>query len=148
MHRYKFADWHLKFDIYPAAIVLVPLHHHLKFFVDLRVFGLGARGKIVFDCIRFRALRRHGTLMLLLVERLQVSADRFTWPHRPRALNLHMHINLTPSTRVCARALLTLYPVYPTQLCSCMKEGKRNEIASRSPIKTRLYSTNVIRARY
>lgn len=76
--------------------MLVPLHHHLKFFIDLRVFGLGARGKIVFDCIGFRTLRRHGTLMFLLVERLQVSADRFTWPHRPRALNLHMHVNLTP----------------------------------------------------
>lgn len=64
--------------IYPAAIVLVPLHHQLKFFVDLRVFGFGARGKIVFDRVGFRALRRHGTLMFLLVERLQVSADRFT----------------------------------------------------------------------
>lgn len=90
-------DWHLTdLNIYPAAIVLVPLHHHLKFFIDLRIFGLGARGKIVFDCIGFRTLRRHGTLMFLLVERLQVSADRFTWPHRPRALNLHMHVNLTP----------------------------------------------------
>lgn len=68
----------LDLNIYPAAIVLMPLHHHLKFLVDLRVFGLGARGKIVLDRIGFRALWRHGTLMFLLVERLQVSADRFT----------------------------------------------------------------------
>lgn len=50
--------------------MLVPLHHHLKFFVDLGVFGLGTRGKIILDRVGFRTLRRHGTLMFLLVERL------------------------------------------------------------------------------
>jgi len=114
-------DWHLTdLNIYPAAIVLVPLHHHLKFFINLRVFGLGARGKIVFYCIRFRTFRRHGTLMFLLVKRLQVSADRFTWPHRPRALNLHMHINLTPR-----RALLIL-PEFT--LAITFYAGKKKEI--------------------
>lgn len=50
--------------------MLVPLHHHLKFFVDLGVLRLGARGEIVLDRVGFRTLRRHGTLMFLLVERL------------------------------------------------------------------------------
>jgi len=98
----------------------MPLHHHLELFVYLRVFGLRARGEIVLDCIRFRTLRRHGTLMFLLVERLQVSADRFTWPHRPRALNLHMHINLTPRR---ARALLIL-PGLLSQLRSHTEEKR------------------------
>lgn len=92
--------------------MLVPLHHHLKFLVDLRVFGFGARSKTVFDCIGFRTLRRHGTLMFLLVERLQVSADRFTWPHRPRALNLHMHVNLTTPRRARSLAYATRF-IFP-----------------------------------
>jgi len=117
-------------NIYPAAIVLMPLHHHLKFLVDLRVFGLGARGKIVFNCVGFRALWRHGTLMLLLVERLQVSADRFTWPHRPRALNLHIHVNLTPR-----RALLIL-PGLLSQLRSRRKKkGSRSSHRSETTFR-------------
>lgn len=48
--------------------MLVPLHHHLELFVDLRVFGFGAGREIIFDRIGLRTLWRHGTLMLLLVE--------------------------------------------------------------------------------
>lgn len=79
---------------YPSAVMLVPLHHQLELLVDLGVFGFGARCEIVLDRVWLRTFWRHGTLMFLLVECLQVSADRFTWPHRPRALNLRMHVNL------------------------------------------------------
>ena len=79
---------------YPCSVVLISLHHHLELFIDLGVFGLRPRSEIVLAGVGLRTLWRHGTLMLLLVERLQVSADRFTWPHRPRALNLHMHVSM------------------------------------------------------
>lgn len=65
-------------DTYPGAVVLVPLHHQLELLVDFGVFGLGPRSQIVLDRVRLRTLWRHGTLMFLLVECLQVSADRFT----------------------------------------------------------------------
>ena len=57
--------------------MLVP-YEHLEVLVDLGVLGLGAGRQVVLLGVRLRALRRHRALMLLLVKRLQVSADRFT----------------------------------------------------------------------
>lgn len=58
--------------------MLISCHHHGEFLVNLVILGLGARGDIVIGRVRFWAFRRHCAFMLLLVECLQVSADRFT----------------------------------------------------------------------
>lgn len=62
----------------PGTVVLLVAYEHLEVLVDLGVLGLGPRGQVVLLSVRLRTLGRHRTLMLLLVERLQVSADRFT----------------------------------------------------------------------
>jgi hypothetical protein len=74
--------------------------------------------------------------MFLLVERLQVSADRFTWPHRPRALNLHMHVNLTPR-----RALLILPGLLSQIRFTRRKKKEITLLASKSNIQQKTTHT-------